>query len=206
MKMSNCRTYQMKDVVIFQKTTMDFGGLSNMAAGYSLNVNDIIIPTAEHLYQACRFPQHPQLQWDIISEPSPMKAKWIGRGNVEKTRSDWNQVRFAIMRWVLEVKLSQNWEAFGSLLRQTAGKSIVELTQKDKVWGAMKQGDSLIGVNALGRLLMDLREKYVLKDDYQRCVFPLEIADFKLCGQQIDMVCNDDFVAEIKWSLSQTVD
>lgn len=206
MDMRNFRTYLMKDAVIFQKTTLDFGGLSNMAAGFSLNVNDIIIPTAEHLYQACRFPQHPHLQWDIISEPNPMKAKWIGKGNIEKTREDWNDVRFAIMKWVLEVKLSQNWETFGSLLRMTGEKPIVELTQKDKVWGAMRQGDNLVGVNALGRLLMYLRENYVMKNDYQRCVFPLEITEFRLCDQQIEMVCNDHFVAEIEWSLSQAVD
>lgn len=201
--MTHCRTYQIKEAVIFQKTTMEFGGLSNMAAGYSLNVNDIIIPTAEHLYQACRFPQHPKLQWDIIHEKSPMKAKWIGRGNIDKTRKDWNEVRFAIMKWVLEVKLSQNWESFGTLLRQTKGKPIVELTQKDKVWGVIKQGEILVGINALGRLLMDIREKYIMTDDYQRCVFPIEIPEFKICGQQIEMVCNDDFIAEIEWSISQ---
>ena len=45
--MTAVRTYLSNEVVAFQKTTAQFGGLSNMAAGYSLNINDVIIPSAE---------------------------------------------------------------------------------------------------------------------------------------------------------------
>lgn len=201
--MNNTRTYSTNDSIIFSKTTAPFGGLSNMAAGFSININDIIIPTAEHLYQACRFPDYPQLQLDIINEPSPMTAKQIGRNNIACTRNDWEQIRFKVMQWVLEVKLSQNWETFSGLLLETGNKNIVELTPTNKVWGAVKNGDILTGVNALGRLLMLMRERYAKTNNYQRCVPPLEVDNFMLLGYPIEMVCNEDYEAEIRWSLSE---
>jgi hypothetical protein len=200
--MKGTRTYLQTDAIAFQKTTAEFGGLSNMAAGYSVNINDVIIPSAEHLYQACRFPDHLQIQLDIINEPNPMKAKWISRAKINNTRKDWDQVRFKIMQWVLEVKLSQNWDSFGKLLLDTNDKPIVELTPHDKVWGAVKDGENFVGVNALGRLLMYVRDRYVKTNDYQRCIQPLSIPDFLLFGHQIEMVCNENYQEEIRWSLS----
>jgi ribA/ribD-fused uncharacterized protein len=197
------RKYGIADTIVFHKTNAEFGGLSNMAAGYSLNINDVIIPSAEHLYQACRFPYHPQIQLDIINEPNPMKAKWIGRANINNTRKDCDQVRFKIMQWVLEVKLSQNWETFGQLLLATNDKPIVEVTPKDKVWGAVKNGENFVGINALGRLLMFVRDRYVKTNDYQRCIHPLSIPDFLLFSHQIEMVCNENYRDEIRWSLSE---
>lgn len=200
--MNGTRTYLQIDAIAFQKTTAEFGGLSNMAAGYSVNINDVIIPSAEHLYQACRFPNHPQIQLDIINEPNPMKAKWISRANINNTRTDWDQVRFKIMQWVLEVKLSQNWDSFGNLLLATNDKPIVEVTPHDKVWGAVKDGESFVGINALGRLLMYVRERYVKTNNYQRCIQPVDIPNFLLLGHQIELVCNEDYQEEIRWSLS----
>ena len=201
--MANIRTYDPVLSVVFHKTKAEFGGLSNMAAGYSVNINDVIIPTIEHLYQACRFPYQPQLQLDIISEPSPMKAKWIARAQISLSRQDWDHVRFKVMQWCLEVKLSQNWTTFGALLLSTENKPIVEWAPKDKVWGATEEGDQLVGTNALGRLLMYVRERYVKTNDYQRCIPPVSISDFLLFEHPIDMVCNEDYLQEIHWSLQK---
>ena len=192
------RKYNIKDVVAFRKTTEAFGGLSNMAAGYSLNINGIIIKSAEHLYQAMRFPVNPEIQYEILEEYSPMTAKMISKKYAVKcTRPDWDKVRFAIMKWVLEIKLSQNWNTFGSLLLETGNKPIVELTPKDKVWGAVLTGNVLEGTNALGRLLMQIREDYVKKNDYQRCINPLDIPAFLLYNNHIEIVCNDVFSYEL---------
>jgi ribA/ribD-fused uncharacterized protein len=203
--MANTRTYLPASSIVFHKTKAEFGGLSNMAAGYSVNINDVIIPTIEHLYQACRFPHLPQLQLDIISAPSPMKAKWIGRAQINLSRKDWDRVRFKIMQWCIEVKLSQNWESFGSLLRSTDSKPIVELAPRDKIWGATKDGDQLVGTNALGRLLMYVRERYVKTNDCQRCVHPLTIPNFTLLGNPIDRVCNENHLEEIRWSQDDAI-
>lgn len=64
------------------------------------------------------------------------------------------------MRWCLGVKLIQNFDKFSSLLLKTTEKPIVGTSSKDKIWGASPtQPGILIGVNALGRLLMELRKK-----------------------------------------------
>jgi ribA/ribD-fused uncharacterized protein len=189
--MASTRTYLISESVLFRKTKEEFGGLSNMAAGYSLYINDVFIPTAEHLYQALRFPDHPNLQWDIITEKSPMKAKWIGRAHIQKTRKDWESLQFKMMQWALEVKLSQNWENFSELLKSTGSKNIVEVTPKPKIWGAVVKGNYCEGVNALGRLLMYLRENYVYPNKRLYCVSPLDIPNFNFLGYSIGTICDE---------------
>lgn len=185
------RTYLLSESVVFRKTKEEWGGLSNMAAGFPININETIIPTSEHLYQACRFPDYPELQWDIINEKSPMKAKWIGRANIKLTRPDWDDLQFKIMEWSIKVKLFQNWDSFSDLLRATNDKNIVELTPKPKIWGAVRNGDYLEGINALGRLLMHLRETYVKSNNHLQCVEPLDISNFYFLDNKIGLICNE---------------
>ena len=65
-----------------------------------------------------------------------------------------------VMRWCLRVKLAQIWDEFSRLLLATGDRPIVEESRKDEFWGAkVVNTDTLVGVNALGRLLMELREK-----------------------------------------------
>ena len=187
------RKYLISESVMFRKTKEEFGGLSNMAAGFSLYVNEVRIPTAEHLYQALRFPNHPTIQWDIINEKSPMKAKWIGRANIQHSRKDWDVLQFRIMLWALELKLSQNWDSFFSLLLSTENKNIVEITPKPKVWGAVINGNYCEGVNALGRLLMHVREKYVKANNRIYCVEPVHAEHFTFLGFPIGVVCDDHY-------------
>ncbi len=195
--MSQIRSYPINEVISFRKTKEAFGGLSNMASGYSLNINGILIPTAEHLYQACRFPNQPLIQEAIILEASPMNAKLISRKNSELTRADWDTVRIKIMKWCLEIKLSQNWDKFSKLLLETENKSIVEYTKKDKMWGAIQVGDNYIGKNALGRLLMGIREDYVKKGIQPYCIEPLNIPNFNLFSYPIEVVCNSVYMTEL---------
>jgi ribA/ribD-fused uncharacterized protein len=192
------RSYHINDVITFRKTNETFGGLSNMASGYSININGIIVKSSEHLYQAMRYPLNPEIQLEILSENSPMTAKMISKKYREKyTRPDWDKVKFQIMQWVLEIKLSQNWKQFGDLLKQTENKPIVELAAEGEIWGAVLRGSVLIGTNALGRLLMEIRERYVITNDYQRCVFPIDIPGFLLYNNQIEMICNDVYESDL---------
>jgi ribA/ribD-fused uncharacterized protein len=201
--MSSMRIYNVNESVVFKKTKEEFGGLSNMAAGFSVHVNEVIIPTVEHLYQAMRFPLNPDLQWDIINEPSPMKAKWVGRAHIKETREDWESIQFKVMQWAIELKLSQNWESFSSLLRATGNKNIVELTDKPKIWGAVRNGDYLEGVNALGRLLMYVREAFVKPNIRKRCIQPIDILNFDFLGYPIGIICEDDEVISYPQDYSQ---
>lgn len=185
------RVYNRSAVVTFKSTKAKFGGLSNMAPGYSIRVNEVIIPSAEALYQACRFPLFPEIQQEVIEQNSPMTAKMISRKYSKYTRQDWEEVKYAIMYWVLKVKLSQNFDEFSKVLRETENKPIVELSNKDKDWAAVESPEKkLIGKNALGRLLMQLREEFIVNNQSIECVAPIDVYGFLLYGNQIETVCN----------------
>ncbi|MER8694597.1 NADAR family protein [Mesorhizobium opportunistum] len=184
--MAEMRTYQRAQAVVFRKTNERFGGLSNMAPGYPLEINGTRIHTAEALYQASRFPHLPDVQHLIIRQISPMTAKMRSKPFRKDSRPDWERVRVPIMKWCLRVKLAQNWENFGQLLLETDTLPIVEDSRKDEYWGAKASEDgTLHGNNVLGRLLMELREK--LKRDPSTLfeVQPLPVDDFLLFGLTI---------------------
>ncbi|AUG39675.1 DUF1768 domain-containing protein [Pseudomonas chlororaphis] len=190
----NCllRTYVRSEVVVVYKTKEAFGGLSNMASGYPLQINGIRILTTEALYQACRFPHMPEVQREIIGQHSPMTAKMKSKPYRKNSRSDWDEVRYKVMRWCLRVKLAQNYVEFGRLLLATHDRPIVEQSRKDDYWGAKladELSETLAGQNVLGRLLMELREK--LKEDSEerlKIVPPLGIPHFTLLGKSIETV------------------
>src|ERR1043166_5319684 len=152
---SQVRTYYPDSSAVFLKTNERFGGLSNMAPGFPLVVNGVLIRTSEALYQACRFPSRPDVQQQIIDEPSPMTAKMRSKPFREDTRPDWDALRVKIMRWCLRVKLAQNWSTFGKVLLSTGEMPIVEKkVRRNDFWGATEMSDStLVGMNVLGRLL-----------------------------------------------------
>jgi len=184
------REYRRDQAAVFLKTREQFGGLSNMAPGFPLRVNGVVIRTSEALYQACRFPHRPKLQARIIEQSSPMTAKMVGKPYRDDTRPDWDRARTKIMRWCLRVKLAQNYHAFADLLLSTGLQPIVEQSRKDDFWGAKPvDNDALIGCNVLGRLLMELREAVREADPEQlRVVEPLSLPNFMLLGRPIETI------------------
>jgi ribA/ribD-fused uncharacterized protein len=185
------RTYNKNEVVLFKSTKAIHGGLSNMASGFSVRVNGILIPSIEALYQACRYPLFPAIQQEIIEQNSPMTAKMISKKYISHTRQDWEHVKYDIMYWALQVKLSQNYVKFSKVLLETGTKPIVELSNKDKDWAAIERNNNiLVGKNALGRLLMKLREEYIFNGKCFDCVDPLNLYGFLLYGSEIETVCN----------------
>lgn len=185
---SQVRTYPAAETVSFRRTKEKFGGLSNMASGFAVNVNGVRILTSEALYQACRYPDRPDVQRLIIEQRSPMTAKMKGKRYLQHTRSDWSRVRVNVMRWCLRVKLAHNWDDFGELLLSTGDAPIVEDSRKDDFWGARRVNGLLVGINALGRLLMELREELKSRKDYPRIVEPLGIRKFLLYGKPIGVI------------------
>lgn len=158
---SEIRIYNKSESCIFKKNEDEFGALSNMATKFPISVNGISIKTTEALYQACRFPHLPDIQKKIIGEKSPMKVKMLSNANKKNSRSDWDEVRIKIMKWCINIKLAQNFLTFGEELHKTGMNAIVENSTSDNFWGAIPNEDGSIfkGKNALGRLLMDLRQK-----------------------------------------------
>lgn len=186
------RTYKYSESCVFRKTKELFGGLSNMASGFPLKLNGVHMLTSEALYQACRFPHLPEVQKKIIEEKSPMSAKMVGKPFRSSSRPDWDNVRVELMYWCLRVKLAQNFSSFGQLLASTESKPIVEDSSKDKFWGAVKDKEDesiLVGVNALGRLLMKLRKEYYSENRLDLLfVEPLNIPNFIIYHNPIQVV------------------
>lgn len=183
------RFYDFCDTVSFRKTTEKWGGLSNMARDYDLNINGIPIQSSEILYQACRFPLYPEIQREILLQDNPMVAKRVAQKYLDKTRDKWDSQRILIMKWVVFVKLCQNWDKFYFLLDKTGMKNIVEHSEKDLFWGARKENKCFYGVNALGRILMFVRQKArEFGQNFFINIPPLRIKNFTLLNNNIKTV------------------
>jgi type I restriction enzyme, S subunit len=183
--------YRHAQCAVFRATRDQWGGLSNMAAGFPVVVNGVQIRTSEALYQACRFPHLPQVQREIIAQPSPLVAKWKSRKHLQDSRHDFLAVNVAVMWWSLRVKLACNIDMFGALLAATGQRTIVEHSGRDRFWGSASTSDDdiLVGRNVLGRLLQVLRgfcDRF--GPEITRVVPPLAITDFLLYGDPIDTV------------------
>lgn len=147
------------DTIVFHKTKEKFGGLSNMAAGYPIYIDDVHFKTSEALYQSCKFPNYPDICNDIINAASPIGAKMIARKNASYIINEWEYIKIPVMQWCLEMKLAQNMETFGGLLRSTGTHPIIEYSRNDSFWGAKHYSVGVLeGSNVLGQLLMILRQ------------------------------------------------
>jgi type I restriction enzyme, S subunit len=180
---------------VFSKTREQWGALSNMAAGFPLVVVGEEWLTAEALYQACRFPDLPDVQKLILEERSPMAAKMKSKPHRASTRGDWEVVRTKIMRWVLRVKLAQHYRRFSAVLLETGDLPIVERSRKDRFWGAVEDADGVLrGANALGRLLMELRAELLRRDAQQGLlqVHPPAVENFLLLSRAVGLVSDRD--------------
>ncbi|QOR62937.1 NADAR family protein [Sulfurovum indicum] len=164
-----------------------------MVSGYPLVVNNTFFLSSEALYQCCRFPHLPDVQKKIIEQTSPMTAKMVSKPFRHQSRLDWDMHRIKIMKWCIRVKLAQNWDRFSKVLLSTNSLAIVEDSHKDEFWGAKFNGETFVGVNALGRLLMELREEIKNKPKEEfRQVPPPMINDFLLFRKQIGIVTETD--------------
>jgi len=186
-------TYSRTNCAVFLKTREKWGELSNMAGGMPLLVCGIPIKTSEALYQACRFPELPDVQAKIVAEKSPMSAKMVGEPFRPNTRSDWDVVHIDIMRWCLQVKTRQNLAKFTGVLLATGAMDIVEESSKSDVyWGTKKTKEDpgvLVGQNVLGHLLMDLRQEIMSGSrTAATIVAPLSIPSFLLCGRPVPTI------------------
>lgn len=178
-----------QDLAIFKKTHEEWGGYSNMASGYPIIINDIYVRSSEALYQALKFPAHPDVQNKILAQTSPMTAKMVGKPFRELIRPDFDVVRIRIMKWCVYAKLLSNYDSFSKLLLESENKIIVEESSKDNFWGAKRNQDNrLVGVNVLGRILMQTRDNLKAGQISDRLEPFQTIDDFKLLGKEINTI------------------
>lgn len=176
-------TYKIEDVHAFSKVKESWGIFSNMSnTNGAIKVNGMILKNTEALYQASRYPEHPEFQKEIIAQTSGFASKLISKKYMKAyTRSDWDEVRVDIMKYCVALKVYQN-PAVRKLLAVSADKPIVEKSHKDKFWGAVQYDNELIGENVLGKILMEIRENldaYKIRPDHN-------IPNFMLLGHDIE--------------------
>lgn len=151
------RTYDPTICAVFRRNRDQWGGLSNFYPA-RLDVNGLRIHHSEGLYQAMRFPHRPDIQRSVCAQRNPMASKRTAHKEIDRTRADWRDINIAAMRWTLRVKYLLS-RPFAELLAETGEMPIVECSEKDTFWGANHKEGNLVGTNALGRLLMELREQ-----------------------------------------------
>lgn len=182
------KTYVKKNVCDFSRAQDKWGAFGNMSGGYEFNLGNVHIFNSEGLYQACRFPDYPDVQKEILSDPSGMGAKMRSKKyRKTHTRPDFDDVRIDIMRWCLQLKFVNNEVRLSKELRDTRGRDIVEFSTKDDFWGAhpndKKDPVILTGQNVLGQLWMEIRDKVVNNEEVNIVVPP--IPNFTLLGRLI---------------------
>ena len=149
--------YETARSAAFMRSRDQYGDLSNMTFGFPLTVNGTEFQGPEGLYQALKFPHSPETQTAIASQRSGMDAKKAAYQD-HNFRPDWEEIKVQAMRYTLAVKLRQHPRRFGEALEETGGLPIVERSNRDPFWGARPQGNTLEGVNMLGKLLTELRD------------------------------------------------
>jgi ribA/ribD-fused uncharacterized protein len=187
-------TYDLGASAVIYRMMDEFGGLSNFARDFPLEINGLVAHTNESLYQALRFPHRPDLQRLLLDEPTPAKVKRISRDYLHDTRPNWETLRKDIMRWCLQVKLAQHYKRVGALLVASGDRPIVEQAYSDQYWGATLQEDgTLRGANVLGLLWMDLRAELHAGNWKPGCIVePLPLDDFSLDKRLIGAIRVDD--------------
>lgn len=185
---SKLRVYDRASVCSFWLTSQEFGEFSNMAAGFPLQIGVDRFGSSEALYQACRFTEFPDIQRRIRDAISPRMAKQRAHDYISLTRSDWKTVRRDVMRWVIRIKAAQHKKQFLLPLVQTGDLPVVEESTRDVYWGAVRVRNHLIGVNVLGRLLMELREGARDNTINLMAIDPPKIENFLLFGASVPPV------------------
>ena len=185
--------WQTHRAACFRRTTDPFGGFSNMSKAFPLSIYGIRIRSSEHIYQAMRFTDEPEVQQLVLDAHTPMFSKRVSREWDSITRSDWMDIRVDVMRWALRVKLAQHVAAFGDLLKSTRTQPIVEYSRHDEFWGAGPIGDeTLRGQNVLGRLLSELRDEFLAQPEAAVVVPAPPFPKSKLLGLDIGVLCERD--------------
>lgn len=160
-------------VIAFTKTSLPYGWLGNMSRHSVCSRRLGLFPTAEHLFQATRFPKKSEIIEEIRNELNPMRAKWLAKKHKEKfSITPMSNLDVDNMQFVLELKIEQHPDLKEQLLA-TGEEQIVEDCSKRKhgsglFWGAVKvlgMGENGLhpiigweGKNVLGNLWMQIRE------------------------------------------------
>ena len=127
----------------------------------AVNGRMVRVPTAEHAYQAMKAAAAHDAE-AILAARRPGEAKRMARR--VPMRTDWDEIRVAVMRHVLEAKFSANSTLARRLLATRDAELVEGNTWGDDFWGVSTEG----GLNWLGYLLMARRSELRWRESRQR--------------------------------------
>lgn len=141
------------------------------------DITDITtFPTSEHAYMAYKAVAFSDLgalfMLQSEAKKHPAEAKKIGRSVKNFNQKIWDQIKYDRMYKAVYAKFSQNLE-IKKLLLDTETRTLVEASPIDKVWGvglhydddAVLDDSNWKGENLLGRVLMDVRQRFWDEED-----------------------------------------
>lgn len=143
----------MDQVIHFYHAGDGYGFFSNFSR-HPIYLKGRRWPTSEHYFQAQKFANTPHEE-EIRRASSPRVAADLGRDRKRPLRADWEAVKEDVMREALLAKFTKYPELKNQLLA-TGDAKLIEHTARDRYWGDGGDGS---GLNRLGELLMELREK-----------------------------------------------
>ena len=155
-------TYPVPACVTIRKVRDEWGVFSNFAPT-PIVIGGIQFKNAEQLFQLMKFRDaEPVMAVYTANNPKMTAKHW------EKThrRDDWGWMIVDAMKFVLQQKYEQCLP-FREALERSKGHFIVEdqttFPKKNAdTWGVKRQGDTYVGPNLFGRLLMELRDNGAL--------------------------------------------
>lgn len=136
----------------------DFYVLSNFSA-FNIFWKGIVFDTSERVYHYEKF------NWDdyharkvqglIIHAKSAHSAFKIAQDHKAYAISNWDEIKFDVMKKILTTKVNQHPYVYKKLL-DTGNRELIEDSWRDDVWG---WGPDKDGQNRLGKLWMEIREE-----------------------------------------------
>ncbi|ELR97955.1 NADAR family protein [Gloeocapsa sp. PCC 73106] len=140
-----------------------YGCFSNFAY-YGFELDGKWWSTSEHYYQTQKFiTTEPDWALRISRAKTPTEAAKMGRDRSHLLRSDWEEVKDAIMTKAV-LKKFQTHKQLSDILLATGDELIVENSPVDYYWGCGRDGT---GKNRLGEILMNVRA-ILLKDESKK--------------------------------------
>ncbi|WP_250125395.1 NADAR domain-containing protein [Chroococcidiopsis sp. CCMEE 29] len=142
--------------IYFYKVNEPYGCFSNFSP-HGIDLQGIHWATVEHYYQAQKFVETTDaaLIPVIHAAQTPEQAAALGRDRTRQVRSDWEQVKTAVMREAVLKKFLTHTD-IQAILISTGDQLIVENSPKDYFWGC---GRDKTGNNHLGKILMSVRQE-----------------------------------------------
>lgn len=139
----------------------DYRFLSNFYP-HKIKIKHLEFPSVEHAYQFLKWDPQDAKYLDnrlkVFLDGQPGEAKRLGRHI--PLRPDWESKKKEVMRNLLKIKFED--ENLKQKLLDTRGKVLIEEnTWGDVYWGVCNGK----GKNVLGKLLMDIRNDLIFKDE-----------------------------------------